>query len=68
MHTCKQCGKGEPEVRFVIQGGGSFKLRPLCNLCRNAQDRARKAARSQPRNYFGWMNLCADSRTDWTSL
>ncbi len=66
-HTCKACGKSEADVHFAKQDGNN-RPRSMCNLCRNAKDRANKAAKDAPKSYQGWIGLCADSRPDWKSL
>ena len=67
MHTCTACGKTPEQTRFSLMDQ-SKNWRSMCNLCRNAKDRAKKAAKDAPRSYQGWMGLCADSRPDWKSL
>jgi len=67
MHTCKCCGKSEPVVHFATQDGNN-RPRSMCNLCRSIKDKARREQVKTPKQYTGWMNLCADSRPDWQSL
>lgn len=65
-HTCTNCHKSAPTVKFAKQDG-SEKLRSMCNLCRNARDKSKRRAPAAPRDYgSAWANLCADCRPDWT--
>jgi len=67
-HTCTNCHKSAPAVKFSKQDG-SEKLRSMCNLCRNARDRLTRQAPPPPRDYgSAWANLCADCRPNWSDL
>lgn len=64
-HSCKQCGKSEPEVRFAKQDG-SKKLRSMCNGCRTASDKRTAQPEQEPKTYgSSWAALCADCRPNW---
>jgi len=67
-HACTICQKTPEQVKFALMDG-SNRWRSMCNLCRNARDRAKRAAKlAQPAKDYDhpWMNLCADSRPDWS--
>lgn len=70
-HRCAICSKTPEEARFTKIDGGN-RLRSMCNLCRNAHDKAKaqgKTLKPAVRDYgSAWMNLGADCRLDWRGI